>query len=321
MPGHMGYNQLVRKPQYLFCLLIASCLPCSAGESMHLLQESKPHVTRTGAWQSWGDRIELKAGQEELPLRIDFINGVEGRPRVNRLKAELERAPLISLDDFSKRDSFSVDLTGKLQRGYSSLTVRGEGKSGARMMWRLFIQGPVITAVNPSLIWPGDEVTIEGKNFSNRKDRDHIWIGKMHVRPSSIEAGKARFKVPQNMTGGKQEIRIEIASVKSGPFGVTVRSHPHISRVNMLASPPHHPVTLKGSGFSPVASENIVTVGNRRAEVTSAGDSHITFIIPEMRFPHWHVPIHVTSHGMPSKGRAFINVDERVIPNEGIPMR
>lgn len=309
------------KRYQLFLALIASCLPCSASESMHLLQESKPHVTRTGAWQSWGDRIELKAGQEELPLRIDFINGAEGRPRVDRLKVELERAPLINLDDFSQHESFSVDLTGKLHRGYSSLNVRGEGKSGARMMWRLFIQGPVITGVNPSLVWPGDEVTIEGKNFSHRNDRDQIWIGKRHVRPSSMDASKARFMVPGNVAGGQQDLRIEIASVKSAPFGIKVRSHPHINRVNMLASPPHHPITIEGSGFSPVASENIVNVGRLRAKVTSASDSHITFIIPEMRFPHWHVPIHVTSHGMPSKGRAFINVDERVIPNEGIPMR
>lgn len=308
---------------HLFLVLIASCLPCSASEGMYLLQESKPHVTRTGAWQSWGDRIELKAGQEELPLRIDFLNGVEGRPRVNRLKVELERAPLISLDDFNKHASFSVDLTGKLQRGYSSLNVRGEGQSGARMMWRLFIRGPVISGVEPSLVWPGDEVKIEGKNFSDRQDRELVmaWIGQKRVRPTSNDAGTVRFKVPGNIAGGRQEIRVEVASVKSEPFGIKVRSNPVINRVNMLASPPRHPVTLEGIGFSPVASENIVNVGNFRANVTSASDSHITFIIPEMRFPHWHVPIHVRSHGMPARGRAFINVDERVIPNEGIPMR
>ena len=88
----------------------------------------------------------------------------------------------------------------------------------------------------------------------------------------------------------------------------------------MLSSPPHHPVTLKGHGFSSVPKENVVTFGTHKAEVTSATESSITCLIPEMHFPDWQVPIKVTTNGMPSKGKAFIHVDVRVIENEGIPM-
>jgi hypothetical protein len=42
-------------------------------------------------------------------------------------------------------------------------------------------------------------------------------------------------------------------------------------------------------------------------------------VVPEMTFPRWHVPIVVTTNGMPSKERLTINVDQRVIPNEGLP--
>jgi hypothetical protein len=165
-----------------------------------------------------------------------------------------------------------------------------------------------------------DTISIEGKNFSDRPDQVQIYFGKHPAKPLSSEEGAVTFKIPAHVEGGSQDLIVAVSSVKSAPFRVSVRPQPLITRVDMLASPPGQPVTLTGRDFSPVATENVVTFGKIKAHVVSATTSSITCIIPDMHFPRWHVPIVVTTFGMPSKGNAFIHVDMRVVVNEGIPM-
>lgn len=291
-----------------------------AADEMVVFQESKPLMTRAGAWQSWGDRIHLQPGQERLPVRLVFTNGADGKPRVTGMNAELHRAPLATFESFNGGDSFSIDLTGRLHAGYNPITVKAFGPSGARMNWKLFIQRPVILSVSPQPISLKDTVTVQGSNFSDRAQQVMVHIGHKHVHALTSKAGELTFRLPDNAPGGSQSLQVAVASVRSRPYSVMVRSSPHITRVSMLASPPQHPVTLEGYGFSPVAAENIVTFRGIKATVTASTDSTITCIIPDMHFPDWHVPIKVVTNGMPSKGKAYINVDMRVIDNEGVPM-
>jgi len=311
------------KPKIL-CLvvgiLVAHGLPASALEDMALFQESKPLVTRAGAWHTWGDRIHLNAQQTKLPLELRFANAADGRPAATDLKVELDHKSLATFANFSGGNSFSIDLTGKLRAGNTHLTVKGFGPSGARMNWKLYIQRPVITAVSPDLISLTDTVSVKGRNFSSNADDIRIHIAGKHIKPSSASDAEVKFKLPAHVDGGTQHMVVSVAHVNSSPFKITVRSNPKITFIDMLASPPTEPVTIIGSGFSPVASENVVTFRNVRANVVSATESSITVIIPNMHFPDWHVPIKVVTNGMPAHGKAHIHLDVRVVPNEGIPM-
>lgn len=302
------------------CILVASGLPASAIEDMALLHESKPLVTRAGAWHTWGDRIHLNAQQTKLPLELRFTNGADGRPAATDLKVELDHKPLATFANFNGGNNFSIDLTGKLRAGNTHLTVKGFGPSGARMNWKLFIQRPVITAVNPDPVGPADTISIKGRNFSSNSDDIRIHIAGKHIKPSSASEGEVKFKLPAHPQGGTQHMVVSVAHVNSSPFKVTVRANPKITFVDMLASAPTELVTIRGSGFSTVPSENVVTFRNVRANVVSATESSITVIIPNMHFPDWHVPINVVTNGMPAHGKAFIHIDVRVVPNEGIPM-
>jgi|ERR1700733_4854144 hypothetical protein len=100
---------------------------------------------------------------------------------------------------------------------------------------------------------------------------------------------------------------------KSAPTKVA----PQITRVDHVATAPGHPVVISGTGFSKTASENVVTFGKTKAHVTGATETKITCIVPHMHFPTWHVPITVTTNGVPSKEKVTINIDIRVIPNDG----
>jgi hypothetical protein len=300
--------------------LLAFCAPVFASDDMAVLQESKPLVTRAGAWHTWGDRLHLAAGQEKLPLRLTFTNGAEGRPKATDLRVEISGKQLASFQDFKNGASFTIDLSGKLHAGNTPLTVKGFGPSGAWMNWKLYVQKPAIAAVKPDPISASDTITIEGKNFSDRLDQVKIYIGKHHAKPLSTKDGAVTFKLPAHAEGGSQDLVVAVCSINSAPFRVSLRAQPVITRVDMLASPPGQPVTLSGSGFSPVAAENVVTFDKIRAHVESATTSSITCIIPEMHWPKWYVPIVVTTYGMPSRGHASIHVDNRVVINEGVPM-
>ncbi|MCC6980215.1 MAG: IPT/TIG domain-containing protein [Candidatus Melainabacteria bacterium] len=308
----------------IFCILagIVSAYgqPVSALENMAILQESKPLVTRAGAWHTWGDRIHLNAQQAKLPLELRFANGADNRPAATDLKVELDHKPVASFANFNGGKSFSLDLSGKLRAGSTHLTVKGLGPSGARMNWKLYIQRPVITAVTPDPVGLADTISIKGRNFSSNAQDIRIHIAGKHIKPTSASEGELKFKLPANADGGSHHVVVSVAHVNSAPYKVNVRSGPRITFVDMLSSPPTQHVTIMGSGFSPVASENTVTFRDVKANVVSATESSIIVAVPDIHFPDWYVPIKVVTNGMPSHGKAHIHIDVRVIPNEGIPM-
>lgn len=308
----------------VLCLITAVVLvyglPSSALEDMAILQQSKPLVTRTGAWHTWGDRIHLSAQQAKLPLELRFSNGADGKPAATDLKVELDHKPIATFANFNGGDSFSIDLTGKLRPGNTRLAVKGFGPSGARMAWKLLIQRPVIASINPDPAGFADKIAIKGKHFSSNSQDVRVHIAGKHEKPLSTGDDMVEFKLPKHVEGGSQHVVVSVGSINSAPFKVTVKSSPRIAFIDMLAAPPRATVTIKGSGFSPVPSENIVTIRNIRANVVSATESSISIIVPEMRFPDWHAPVKIVTNGMPSCGKAYMHVDVRFVPNEGIPI-
>lgn len=295
--------------------------PCFAvNTDMALLQESKPLVTRAGAWHSWGDNLHLKTGQDRLPLVFEVENGAEGRPKASDLQITLNRSTLADFSHFKGNANFTIDMSGKLHTGNNSLQVRGFGPSGAWLKWRLFIKRPIITSVTPQTLSAVDRLTIRGQNFCEHKDRIKVTIGGKPVRLISSNANEIVCKPPERVDPGNQKLTVSVHSVESTPFDVSVKAAPRITFIDTLSTPPLHDVTVRGDGFSPVISENTVMVGSRSARIVSATRSSITFTIPDMHFPDWHVPIRVITNGMTSKERIFIHLDMRLIPNEGHPI-
>jgi len=306
----------------LTLLVFASPFSASAAETadMAILQESKPLVTRTGAWHTWNDQIHLKPGQEKLPLQLVFTNGSDGRPKTTDLQVFLGDKEFAGFKDFVG-DNFSRDLTGKLRAGNTALKVRGFGPSGGRMNWKVLVQRPVVNSVNPATLSAADSISVEGSNFSDQPNNLKVYIGKKYASPVSSSAKELKFKLPSHTPGGAQTLVVAHHGIKSEPFKVSVRSNPRVTGINMLASPPQQPVTIFGTGFSPTAGDNVVHFGTVRANVVSASETQLNCLVPNMQFPRWHVPIKVVTNGLPAQGKVYINVDVRVIENEGIPLR
>lgn len=320
MPNPLRKIYTAKLVPFLLLSLTGSS-PCQgADDSMALWQESKPLVTRAGAWHTWGDHLHLKAGQEKLPLTFEVINGADGRPRATDLKITLNREALADFSNFKGADSFKIDLTGKLHVGNNTLQVRGFGASGAWLKWKLLIKRPVIESVTPAPIGGADLVTVRGVHFCDRKERIKVAIGKHAATITKSTTDEIVCKPPAQLASGNQKLTVAVNSVTSAPFDVSVKAAPRITFIDTLSTPPMHNVTVQGEGFSPVLSENKVMVGSRSARLVSATRSSITFTIPDMHFPDWHVPIKVITNGMTSKERIFIHLDMRLIPNEGHPI-
>lgn len=312
----------------MLLVLVSACIALSKAEALPqigsdetaVLQESKPLVTRAGAWQSWHDSLHLKPGQEKLPLVLTFVNGADGRAKFTDLRVELARKPFTSLQEFAGADSKSFDLTGRITQGNTPLVVQGFGPSGARLVWKLTTRKPVITSVIPNPIRLVDNVRIQGKNFPEKSADMTVLFGTTAAKILSAKTSEAEVEVPHHLRGGHHDLKIVVHAVKSNSVKVKVKARPEIKEVNLLAAPPEQPLVITGNGFSNNPSRNIVKFGSIKAHIIEANESSITCLIPDMHFPQWYVPIKVITDGMPSKENIYIHVDVRVIPNEGIPM-
>ncbi len=300
-------------------IMISSAPATAADRNMVLLQTSRPLVARTSAWQTWNDHIHLKPGQEKRKLYITFINGADGRAKLTGLKVLLNRQPFITLQDFGQSNHLDRNLTHTLKPGDTLVTTQVFGPSGARLVWKVFAEKVSISVVSPNPFSLIDQVIVSGKNFSTNPNGNKVFIGKAPATVMRATNSELQLKLSPNTAGGPQDLVVYADSIKSNSIRVKARVNPKITWVDFVATAPGQPVVISGNGFSSVPSENLVTFGNLKAEITHATTSSLTCIVPDMTFPRWHVPIVVTTHGVASKEQVFINIDQRVIPNEGVP--
>lgn len=303
-----------------------SCAPASASHGHHsgkgsagandklvVVHESRPHVARAGAWQTYRDHIHLKPGQERKQLLLKFSNGAEGRPKMTDLRISLAGKPFATIKDFDEAGNLSRSLNGVIGPGDTILTSEVFGPSGARLVWTLLSEKPTVTSVQPNPYGRDDLLTIQGSNFSDNKHSLKVSIAGKTAEVVSAGPSQLQIKLPGHIPAGDQDLVVTVDSAKSNAFKIKAR--PNIYWIDITSQSPSQPVTILGRGFSKVASENVVMVGPHKARVTHATDGSITFIVPEMHFPQHGLPLTVISNGVSSKDLLILDVDIRVIPN------
>ncbi|MBI5175054.1 MAG: IPT/TIG domain-containing protein [Candidatus Melainabacteria bacterium] len=282
----------------------------------YTLQTSRPLIARAGAWQTYNDHVKLKAGQQKRQLRLVFENGADGREKLTVVNILLNRQPLAALKDF-KGNTLALDPSASLRPGDNLLTVKVFGPSGARLKWQLLTENVTVTSVKPELLTPLSEITISGTNFADAATQNQVSIGGKPATVVKASSTELRVKPPQQLAGGTQELLVISDSIKSNATTVRFKDGPKITWIDLLAGPPGQTVALTGTGFSADSREIIVTVGKAQAKVLVSGEQSIKFVVPEMHFPQWHLPVTVTVNGIKSREKITFNVDQRVVPNEG----
>jgi hypothetical protein len=89
--------------------------------------------------------------------------------------------------------------------------------------------------------------------------------------------------------------------------------------LDLISAPPGQTLTITGKGFSAKSSDNVVMFGGVPAQVVSSSPTSITVTVPEMYYPQWNVSVVVKIGGVSSNDNCKLNVQQRVIENEGVP--
>lgn len=269
-------------------------------------------------WQTFSDYLSVPKGCDQLPFYLTFTNGPGGGARFQDLRISLTGKSLGTLKDFSGSGSLTRNLTGALGVGDSLLTVQAYGPSGAQLNWKFTTPKIVVTKVNPNSFSPADKVTIEGRNFSDRANVTQVLIDNKPAIVVSAKSTLLQITPPKGLVGGKSNLVVMIGNQKSAPIQVTIKGAPEIQGVNMISTAPGQPLTITGTGFSPVSSENVVMIGPYQAEVVSVSPTSIQCIVPlglDAMSPVYDLPVKVKTNNMEStdpQNVGRINIQSRV---------
>jgi len=299
----------------------------STGGSADLvaLQGPKQIIHSGATWKENATYLNIKQGQEILPLTMTITNGVNGASKVTGLRIILNGRKLANETYFRGTDKFSIDMSGLLSAGDTQMAMQTFGPAGATISWVLTTGKIKVSEIKPDTAGPGDKLTITGKNLPKMASAYQIFVGKVAATIKAVTDKQIDFIVPSGLDGGKQTVTLYIAGVKCDPLYFKMKSSPEITGVNMIETTPASPFTISGKGFSTKASENVVTVGGTTCTVTSASATSLECFIPDsIQCPQRDIAVQVKTNGTEAKGNVTMCVTMRTIrsgeslPNDGI---
>lgn len=278
------------------------------------LQGPTQLVHNGAGWKENPCYINIKQGQEVLPLTLTVSNGVNGATKVTGLRITLNGRKLANETYFRGSDKFSIDMSGLLSTGDTQMVIQTFGPNGAAISWVLTTGKIKVSDIKPEAGGAGDKMTITGKNLPKQVSAYKLFVGNQPATIKSVTDKQIEFIVPSGLTGDKQTVTLYIAGVKCDPLYFKTKSAPVITGVDMLEAPPSSPITVSGKGFSVKASENTVQVGGATCQITSCSATQITAIIPEtIPCPQRDIPVTVKTNGVDAKGTVTMSVTMRTI--------
>jgi hypothetical protein len=281
-----------------------------APDEMLPVQVSKPMVSTKLGWQTFEDYITLKQGQDQIPLTMTVTNN-----GYQSLVLNLNGSKLATEKDF-KTSTLAMQMAGALAVGDNKFVIQAFGKPGSKVSWTLETPRPVITDIQPTTKGVANKVTISGRNFAKTIAGDQVQVGTKWATVLSGDSRKVNVTLPAGLSG-KQKVAVLAGGFASKPFEYELKAAPVVTGLDFISAPPGQPIIIMGTGFSPIAKENIATIGGVPATITSCTATQLNVVIPEMYYPQWNVPVVVKIGTAESNKNIMINIQTRVIPNDG----
>lgn len=141
------------------------------------------------------------------------------------------------------------------------------------------LPAPVVRTVEPSSVAPGMEVTIRGEHFAARPSDNAVRVGGVPLVVRAGDTGSLRVIVPDGAASGPVFVRTAGGEARSGG-DLTVNARLTVREVVPPAVAPGGHVLLRGSGFSPTAALDHVTLGGRQVRVVRATPTELEVEIP-----------------------------------------
>jgi hypothetical protein len=161
-----------------------------------------------------------------------------------------------------------------VQTGPVAVTINGQKTTGPVFT---VMPPPFIASVAPLSGPVGTLVTIKGDYFSTLTDEDIVTVNGTVVNVASADAKQLTFTVPAGMSSGATKVVVNNQAVNGPVFTIQALGISQLLPDNGLDGTV---VTVKGTGFDPVAANNQVTIGGLSVTVTDATDTTLTITMP-----------------------------------------
>lgn len=214
-----------------------------------------------------------------------------------------------------------VEVPVDAQGGAFAVTVAGVGRYETAQ--RLFVgAAPAIRELSPAAAAPGARVTLRGSQFGSDASRVSVTVGGRNAPVVSAAPGEVVVTLPADAQTGRVAVTANGIGPVESATDLTVLVPVSVTRFEPRAGDVADRVTLTGTGFSPTATDNQVSLNAQRATVVSATPTELVVEVPAgARSGQWNVA--VTGNGQ-ARARDPFMVTQRphilaVEPERGIP--
>jgi hypothetical protein len=139
---------------------------------------------------------------------------------------------------------------------------------------------PVITAVDPAAGAPGTRVTITGQNFGTDVREVEARIGAAALVVRDLANERMVVEIPEGASTGPIEVTVAGLGPARTRAPVAVLGRVVITSFLPVSGPPGTVVRITGTGFSTVASNNVVSISGQAAELVRASATELEVRIP-----------------------------------------
>lgn len=184
--------------------------------------------------------------------------------------------------------SLAITVPSSAESGKITVTVNGESvKSSAAFTVEKNSEtdtGLVITSFSPSSAAIGSTVTISGKNFGESISDNTVAINGTEAEVTAASSTQLSIVIPDGATSGLITITVGENSVSSSS-SLIVTSATTSDELTISSFTSNgaigSTITIIGTNFSEIASENIVTIGGVTATVSAATSTQLMVVVPE----------------------------------------
>jgi hypothetical protein len=280
-------------------------------------------ITQKGSgWKTASTFIELKEGQQALPLTFTVTNGANNQAKMQGIRMKLNGHEILTEKTFNGKDSLALNLSDKLTSGQTQLIVETYGAPGATVSWVLTTFKIKVSDIKPVNCKIGETVKISGKNFPLETTAFKLTVEQIPAKITKVTATGLDFTVPDGLAGGKRTVTLYIAGVKCDPLYIKVAAAPEVSGADLLGAAPGGTIKIEGKGFSTTASENQVLLKSPEGQIvatvtpTAASETELTITLP-MDYPcPAEILCSVKTNGQESSKGVTFSVGLRVIDKE-----
>lgn len=140
--------------------------------------------------------------------------------------------------------------------------------------------GLTITALAPTTVAPGMELTITGTGFDARANRNRVTIGGVSARVRTATATSLVVTVPEHALSGAVVVEPRGAGTVSSATTLTVRDMPTITTIDPSSATPGASIRIRGTGFGSDIRVASVSLGGVAMTLRGITDTEITVDVP-----------------------------------------